>query len=103
MTEPTIFTSENTTNVLESAEHLLNSDKKLTPKMISSLLNIDVAEKLSTVIEKDAHSETVLRVATSILTVVLALLFALGAGAWLMHAHAIGPFGDVMDATVWSR
>jgi hypothetical protein len=103
MADPTIYSSSNTTNELESAEHLLNSDKKLTPEMISSLLNVDVAEKLSTVIEKDTHREMVMRVASSVLTVVLAVLFALGAGAWLMHAHAIGPFGDVMEAAVWSR
>jgi hypothetical protein len=77
--------------MLHEAEVRMNGEHTLTPRMVSSLLNVNVLLK-----NEDIHTNEVeveqSPVLTAVLIVVSAVTLALVSGAVLLYVNEIGPF-----------
>jgi hypothetical protein len=81
-------------NELHSAESLMNHDRPLTPKMISSLMHVDAS-----LLNVSLHQEEVERKESGgalyvMGVLVLSVILAGAIGTAFLYIHQIGPFYD---------
>jgi len=83
---------------LHQAETFMNSERSLTPKMVSSLLNVSVLLQSENIhaskVEDEAFSPL-----SAVLIIITAIIVAVAVGTSFLYVHEIGPFYTKASAT----
>ncbi len=78
-------------NELHEAETFMNSERSLTPKMVSSLLNVNVLLQ-SEHIHASKREDESFSPLYAILIIIVAIIIAIAVGTSFLYVHEIGPF-----------
>ncbi len=77
---------------LDIAQDYLNSDRPLTPKMISSLMHVGVSLHTTQIREEEKQEATTISFLYLIGIMFVSLSLAMVLGSFFLYAYEIGPF-----------